>query len=507
MHNTKSKILKNSFFSIILELTTILSSLVIPNIIIRAYGSEANGLTHSIKSFLGYIALLQLGAGSVIKATLYKPLVNKDHTQVSIIIKTTERFFRKIGMFGILYLIALAVLFPTVIKPHLDFVYAFSLVIIIGIENIAQYLFGITYQMVLESDQRSYVYSLVQITTILLNFISVFVMVRLGFTLQIVLLCSSFFFVARPIFIGQYVRQYYKYDSSVKPDNSYIRQRWAGFAHGLAFFIHSKTDIFVLTVFSTLSTVSIYSIYATVTNGLTAFINCIDKAVRAAFGHIMAKDKKEALQEYFNSYNTFIHIVSSAVFSTAAITIYSFIDVYSKNINDADYKQPLFGTLIITAEMFYCLRLPYNSIIYAGNRFSDTKVPAFIEAIINILVSSALVFHYGLVGVAIGTLVAMIYRTGEFAHYLHNNLLFLNYPKQIKRYMITMISYFGSFFLLSLIKINVPAIPFWILYALAIFVIDLLFTMILNFLFDRKALMSTLNLFLKKKNMHSLKKE
>ena len=39
------------------------------------------------------------------------------------------------------------------------------------------------------------------------------------------------------------------------------------------------------------------------------------------------------------------------------------------------------------------------------------------------MLSILLVFHYGLIGVAIGTLVALIYRTIYFAHYLSHNII------------------------------------------------------------------------------------
>ena len=39
---------------------------------------------------------------------------------------------------------------------------------------------------------------------------------------------------------------------------------------------------------------------------------------------------------------------------------------------------------------------------------------AWVEAITNILISIALVIKYGLVGVAIGTFISMLYRTIDF---------------------------------------------------------------------------------------------
>ena len=177
----KKKALINIAFSILLEFVSILSGFVIPHVIISTFGSKVNGLTHSMASFMGYISVLQLGVGSVIKASLYKPLAQKDTNKLSVIVKASSDFFKKIGLLGIIYMMVLTVLFPFVIKPEFGFVYSASLVVIIGAGTIAQYLFGITYQMVLEADQRSYVYSIIQIVTTILN--AVFVVLLAKFAL------------------------------------------------------------------------------------------------------------------------------------------------------------------------------------------------------------------------------------------------------------------------------------------------------------------------------------
>lgn len=495
----KKRAIINTGFSLLLELASILSGFVIPNIIIRTFGSSINGLCNSISGFLGYISILQLGAGSAIKASLYKPLAKKDNDTLNRIVKASSTFFTRIGLAGILYMAVLCVIFPVFLFPENGFIYTSSLVVIIGLGTIAQYLLGITYQMVLEADQKSFIYSSAQIITIILNTISVIVLTYLGCSIQIVKLFSACFLILRPIAIGFYVRKKYHINLRVKHDNKLLSQRWDGFAHGLAFFIHNKTDVFVLTIFSTMPNVSIYGVYATITNGITALISSIDRAVRAAFGNMIANDEKDNLRRKFSTYNTFIQILSSVCFATAAITAGKFISVYVKDVTDAQYYQPIFAVLIITAEMFYCLRLPYNGIVFVGNRFKQTKTPAIIEAVINIVLSISLVNFFGLIGVAIGTLVAMIYRTISFIRYLHKNILNLNYSSQIKRFAITLSAYFISVFSFSQFDIEISNYFNWALYAFACFIACTIINLSVNYLFARTELRTVIKEVLGKK--------
>lgn len=496
----KKKALVNAVFSILLEIMTIISGFIIPRLIIGTFGSEVNGLTNSIASFIGYITLLQSGVGSVAKHALFKPLADKNHEQLSIIVNTVERFFRKIAGLTILYILLLAVLFPTLITPKYDFLYTASLVVIIGISTAAQYFFGITNQMLLEADQRSFVFSGIQILTLLLNTIVVVILVRAKCSIQIVKLASSVFFVLRPVVLNYYTRTHYRLKRQTRIDNGLIKQRWDGFIQAIAYFIHSKTDVMVLTLMSTLSNVSIYSVYAMVTLALTSFLKAIDKAVNASFGNIIACNENDHLQRTFSLYNTFTHIVSTIAFSTASITIFSFIEVYVKNVSDAEYVQRTFGIIIISAEYLYCLRLPYNSVIYAAGKFRETRISAAIEAGLNILISVIMVHRFGLVGVAIGTAVAMSYRTVSFVVYLHKEVLKLNFLIQIKRYLVSFLSYTISIVTLSSIKVVTNGYFQWGIYALAVLIGSTMIVLCLNLMFLREDTVTVIKTLVKRRS-------
>lgn len=496
----KKKAIINICFSLLLQLVTVVAGFIVPRLFIGAFGSEVNGLVNSITSFVGYITLLQAGVGSVVKASLYKPLAKKDHEQLCTIIKTASNFFIKIAMATILYLIVLSFIFPIFFARDFDRLFTISLVIIIGISVAAQYFFGITHQMLLEADQRSFVYSIIQILSIIVNTVLVVVFINLGFSVQIVKLASAAVFVARPLIVSIYSNHYYHINKSVAVDTSLIKQRWDGFIQAIALFIHQKTDIFVLTIFATFSDISVYSVYALVTNGLSSLIDAIDKAVRSAFGNIIACDEKSNLLKSFNAYNTLMHILSTICFSTASVVVFNFVSVYIKNISDAEYIQPVFGMLIIAAEFVYCLRMPYNSIVYAAGKFKETKIPAGVEAGINVILSCILVPFLGLTGVAIGTLIAMSYRTISFAIYLGKDILFLDNLSQLKRYLITFINYCLVIGLLSMIEVSTSSYIQWFIYALVIFIFSTIITIALNLLFDYHHTRNAFTLLLGSKN-------
>ena len=499
MSGRKKKTYINLFFTILLEVATVISGFIIPRLLISTFGSEINGLTQSIADFIGYVSLLQTGVGSAIKAALYKPLARNDQKTLSIVVKTTERFFYKIAIVSVAYILILSCVFQPILAKEYDYVFTAILVVIIGLSTAAQYFFGITSQMLLEADQKSYVYSIVQTCTIVLNAVAVIIAVRFGASVIVVKAVSAMFFVLRPIILCIYSRCHYKLDQHVASDNSYINQRWDAFGQGIAFFLHSKTDIFVLTIFTSYSHVSIYGVYALVTRGLSSLLNSFEKVIRSAFGNILANNENTNLKISFNAYLTLMHILVTALFGTATVTVFPFVKVYTSGVQDANYIQPLFGIIIIAAEALYCLRLPYYSIIYAAGKFKETNKSAYIEAAINIVLSIFLVYEFGLIGVAIGTFIAMLYRTIAFIVFLSKNVLELSIKYQIRRYIITAIAYVLGVFLISRISFNINSYISWMGFAVIGLLLMSIITFIVNLLLDKKNTITSLRL-LKLKN-------
>lgn len=118
----------------------------------------------------------------------------------------------------------------------------------------------------------------------------------------------------------------------------------------------------------------------------------------------------------------------------------SFCDGLYKNITDVSYIVPSFAILITIAQAMYSYRIPYNMMVLAVGHYKQTQNSAIIEASINLLLSIFLVIKFGLVGVSIGTLVAMSYRTIYFALYLKKNILKRSFRHFIKHMLIDLLS-------------------------------------------------------------------
>ena len=163
------KTVLNIFSSLSLQIIVIISSLIVPKLIISSFGSDVNGLVTSITQFLAYITLLESGIGPVVKAALYKPLATKNKHEIVNILKSTEKFFKTIGKIFIVYLILLFMFYPILVNNEFNYLYTISLILIISISTFFEYFFGLTYQLFLDAKQESYIINFLRIGTYMLK--------------------------------------------------------------------------------------------------------------------------------------------------------------------------------------------------------------------------------------------------------------------------------------------------------------------------------------------------
>lgn len=419
----KKKFFLNTMAGILKQVITVVCGFVLPRYMLLYYGSATNGLISSIAHFLGFISLLDMGVGAVIQSNLYKPLADKDKDQISRIVKSSEKFFRRLAYIFIGYIFFLCFAFATILNRGYDIYFTISLLLIISISIFAEYFFGMTYQLLLNADQRSYVPLFMQTGAIILNTIFAIVLMKFGASVHIVKLMSAGVYVLRPLGQLLYVRKRYDINRKIEVAGEPIKQKWNGFSQHLAAVVCQDIDVAVLTLFSTLENISIYSVYFNITNGVTQIIMTATTGMESLFGNMVANGEKDELLDIFKLIEWCTHVGVTVVFTISAILIVPFVSVYTEGITDADYIAPLFGILLVAAYAARCLRIPYFLIVKASTHFKETQNGAYIAAVINIVVTVALVTRYGLIGAALGTFAAMMYHTCYFVWYLQGNIL------------------------------------------------------------------------------------
>lgn len=496
--NRRKKLYFNTATALLNQIVVLICGFILPRYILAYFGSAVNGLVTSMTRFLSVISFLELGIGPVIQSNLYKPLADNATDMISKIVVSAERFYRRIAYIFLAYIGVLMVIFPSINKNY-DFWFTATLLLIISISTFAQYYFGITYQVFLNADQKIYVHTIVQIITTILNTIICVLLMKLGGGIHVVKLVSTIVFVARPIIQNVYVKRHYNINHKITYTEEPIKQKWNGFAQHLAAVVCGEIDVVLLTFFSTYQSVSVYSVYLLVVSGINKLVMTAVSGLESFWGNMLAKKEYGLLNKTFEAVEALMHAGVTFLFVMTAILIAPFVSVYTKGIEDAAvYDLPLFGVLLAFAYGVQCLRVPYFRIIKAAGHYKETQNGAFISMFLNIIVSSALIFKFQLVGVAIGTLAAMLFHTIYFAWYLRKNIINRPFCHFVKHMVNDIMAGVLGFIATSWLTMSSVTYGAWILYAVTAAVIVGVITLLLNFLVYRNEFIYLLKKVLKK---------
>lgn len=497
--NRSKKLVLNTVLSLLHQVVSLVCGFILPRLFLQYYGSETNGLVSSIAYFLGFITFAECGIGAVVQSSLYKPLAVGDEDEISRIIVSADNFFKKIAYLLVGYTVVLMLVYPLITIKSYDYLFTLSLIFIISISSFVQYYFSMSYRLLLVADQKAYVQLGSRIIALVLNTVMSVIMLRIGFGVRIVKLMTSVVFLIQPVVMIWYVKRNYHIDRKIDMGGKEpIKQKWNGLAHHIAAVVHDNTDVVVLTLFSTLASISVYGVYNQVVMGIRQIVTSITTGMQSLLGNMYASKETDALNRTFESFEWIMHTVTVIFFTCACILVIPFVRVYTNGITDTNYIVPTFAVIICIANALYCLRIPYNMMVMAAGHYKETQASAIIEACINIGVSIILVIKFGLIGVAIGTMIAMIYRSSYLAYYSYRYLLNRAIWHYIKYILVDFCIGISAYFATDFLSLNSLNYFNWLLLAIQVFIIVSVVAIIINLLFFRRMVKCGIGILLKK---------
>lgn len=413
----------NICVSVIHQIFTAVCGLILPRLVLASFGSEANGLIASVTQILSYTVLLEGGIGGVMRAALYKPLADNDTEQLADIFYSGKRFFGKISLFFILFVVVLGAGLKLVIHTAFDWPYVFTMVLILGANTYFSYYAAISHRLLLTADQKLYIIQLFQILSTGVNLVLCIVAIRLGAGIHIVKLLTVATALVGPMFFCSYVRKHYSVSAKTQRKTYQLPQRRDGVIHHLAYFVHHNTDVVLLSLFSNLGNVSVYAVYRAVVSVLEQILASISSGIASRIGALWARKEISKLNETVDVYEVCNTALTFSVGVVCYLLILPFVSIYTAGVSDADYDQPVFAALLICGSVAHCLLMPYSVTISAAGHYKETKLGAIGEVSVNLLVSILLVGPLGLIGVTIGTLLAMVFRLFYSVWYLSVDIL------------------------------------------------------------------------------------
>lgn len=485
--NRTNKFLKNVIGSIVLQVVTIVTGFISPILMLRAFGSEINGITLSILQFISYISLVEAGLGNATVFALYKPLALKDNEARDAVISAARISYNRVGIIFLILGVILAAIYPLIGKTDVLSSWELSfLVLVLCLSGIINFFVLAKYRTVLTADQCGYWVSMASAAQLLVNLAIIYITIKLDCSVIVVrgsAICS--FFVTTVILSIVVHRKYKGINYYALPNMKALDKRKDAMTIQLLGIVTTGAPIIILTAMSNFKELSVYAVYGMIVGSLTTCLTVFTSGLSASFGNIYASESDEKLRKIVSEFMTGFYFVLTIIYTIAVITIVPFVDVYTKGITDVNYHVPIFGFLIVIKGVIEHLYSPHGMFVQSFGKFKELRLCFLFQAIIAVVATILLTTKWGINGAMVAMIITHLYTVVYYLIITKKKIVRISMIHNLKL-MVTVLSIFCLSYLISrLHSFMIETYPQWILYAFSVGVMIITVTTISFFAVDK----------------------
>lgn len=490
-YSRTKKGLKNSAVALVFQVISLLVGFFSRKLFLDYLGTEILGLNTTASSILGFLNLAELGIGSAIAVTLYRPLYEGNEQEVREITALQGWLYKWIATIIIGASIVLMFFFPSIFsKSELPIWYAYVSFIALMMSSMMSYFFNYK-QIVLSADQNEYKiqysYRVIMILKLVVQALAVKHFSNpflwwAGLEIAATLLAT--------VAINITIYTTYPYLKEKVEDPGALRFKFPGvvtkvkqlFVHKISSFVLGRATPLFVYAFTSLSMVAVYGNYTVLTSNLNNILAALASGLYASVGSMVASRDEKLIMKVFREIFTTRFIVSSVCCLCLWFTTQPFITLWIGDeflLSDTTLAWIIFGFLLGS------LQITISVFINAYGLFRDVWAPVA-EAVTTILLALLLGPKYGLDGILAGRalVVLLLYFTWKpyfLFHYGMGRSIMIYIGITLKHVLVLAGVFFATRFLVSMITLD-PYSSFlhWAAYAMIIFsAVSVMFVVVL----------------------------
>lgn len=401
--------LRNARTSLFFYFLMLVLNIFSRKVFLESLGDEINGLTTTMQFTIGLLNMADIGISTAIIYALFKPIYDSDREEINRIISLFCYLFRLIGIGVVVVGLVLTFFMPSFLDEQLP-AHVISLSFLTFLATTSLSYFVNYKQYLLSASQRGYIivriFNISNIVKIVLQMVALY----LGGGYASFLILELLGAVAYSFFLEKRVKREYpwlhpSYALGKKIKGEY-KQIFANLkqivSHKFAAVVLTQTDSVVIAHFISLTTVTLYYNYAMIISKLTTFVASCFSGAWAGVGNLVSEGDRAKIVHVFNQYTSATLFLGGVLCGCAWLLADPFIEVWIGEryiLSDAIYLCML-GSLYIAL-----LRQPISVFLNGYGLYKDVW-SAWLEALLNIIISVAGSIKFGLIGVVAGTLIS-----------------------------------------------------------------------------------------------------
>ena len=447
---------RNIMFGVILKIYQIIVPFLMRTAMIYFMGMEYLGLNSLFTSILQVLNLVELGVGSAMVYSMYRPIVEDDEQEICALMKLYRFYYRCIGFVIAIAGMVLLPFIPNLIKRDMpDGINVYVLYILNLSSTVFSYWLFAYKNSLLSAYQRIDVSSKITliINTIqyLAQFFVLIVLKNYYCYVMIALGAQILSNIVTAIVATKMYPHYHPIGSlsieKTKEINQRIRDLFTAKIGGV---IVGSADTIVISAFLGLSILGIYQNYYFIMMSIVGFIAIIFNACTAGIGNSIVMETKEKNYNDFKKM-TFLILWISGFCGTCLLCLFQpFMDIWIGTKGKME-----FSAVVCVCIYFFVYEINQIFLNYkdAAGIWHQDRFRPLVTALANLLMNLIFVHFWGIYGVILSTVLSTTCIGMPWL--LHNLFAVLFEKKYMKDYLKKLIFYIISCVL-------VCAITYWV---------------------------------------------
>lgn len=439
----KQRTIRNVSAKLIANFLSVAMGFISRKIFLQFIGIEYLGLNGLLTSLLSMLGLLELGIGSAIYFSLFKPLATSNTEEVKSIMKLYRTLYKYIGfaVFGIGIL--LIPIIPYIINTDISLISLRTIYLLFLLDSSLSYFLSYR-RNIFSADQKDYVITNIDTWFQLIMFFIQLLVVIYTHNFIVYIIVRIILNLLKNIFVYRESNKVYHFlqDSSVKPLESHIKKTIitnikALFIINLSSYIVFGTDNLLLSIFVNLSAVAIYSNYSLIFGMVNSIFSTFIISSKASVGNYLVNKNVEDAHNLFKNM-FFLNFLLTSYTSVALLIISNdFIKFWLGE--GYTWSVLLIGVLVFNNYSRQILNTlgVFKDAAGLYNPYRLFKYLALFEGLVNLVVSIFLAKFMGLgaIGIFLGTALSTLVSTYSMPHVVYKYIFSSNLKFFYKMYL------------------------------------------------------------------------
>ncbi len=424
--------------SIVLTVLQLINRSVFVNFLAEEY-LGLNGLFYNILSVL---SMSEMGIGTAMIFALYQPIGKGDTEKIKSLMRLYKRLYSLIGGFvmSVGLLITPFLSFFMKEMPNIPHIHLYFIMYVVDVGLSYFYTYK---RSIIICNQEDYISSFsTMVTSVVTRLVQLMVLITTH-NYFLFLLVQIIFTRLENILISKIADKKYPYlrEKNIKQldkeDTIEIKKNiFAMMTQKIGSVIVSGTDNLIISKILGLTILGFYSNYVLLLNTMNSLIGKVFHSITASIGNLVANKSKEEVENTF--YN--ILFINFWIFSFASTCFCALFQPFIKLWVGEKFLLQNTAVWIFVA-CFYVNGMRQTVLAFrnATGIFWHDRYRAIVEAIVNLALSIPFTFYYGVGGVKLGSLIALLATT----FWLEGYVLYHKYfEKESREYQFLQLKYF-----------------------------------------------------------------